>query len=117
MLHCFCPVDTAALLEDLLETSAVLYHKHVALIQKVFTDQWFQDLHEQIGRDQLEAPDAPPALVEACARKRLAHVRVALHRRQAELIRQKKAERAARDQAIHAYVESLHASPQTSAAA
>jgi hypothetical protein len=116
MRNCLGPVEAAPLIEDLLETSAALYHKRVALIQQAFAAEWFTTLHQQIGIGQIEAPDAHPVLVEAAAREGLETVRRALRERQAELIDRENAERALRDAAIRAYVAS-HAGAPTHAAA
>ena len=40
MLPCCRPVDPLPLLEDLLEDSARIYHRHCALVQRIFHARW-----------------------------------------------------------------------------
>jgi hypothetical protein len=112
-----CPVDNVPLLEELLDVSARIYHRNVATIQRVFHERWLELLHAAIGRDQIEEPDAKPALVEARARDGLSLIRRALREKQAALMREERNQRALRDRGIRRYVASLDAAPRTPSAA
>ena len=109
--------DPPTLLDNLLEDSASLFHKCWAVVQRIFHEQWLTTLGEKIGEEQLHHPNDPPAEIEARVRQYLRPCRVALREKQRELIGELETERARRDEAIHAYVASLSARPQTSAAA
>ena len=99
--------EPPTLLDDLLEDSSRLYHNRCAVVQRVFHRQWLETLAEWVGRGQIEHPDDAPAAVEARARRRLRPVWLALREGQREMIREQAEARAARDQAIRAYVASL----------
>jgi hypothetical protein len=109
--------EPPTLLDDLLEDSARLYHHHCAIIQRVFHERWLTALAEKIGEEQIEHPDDAPAAVEARVRGCLCSVRAALREGQREMIREQAEARAARDQAIRAYVSSLDARRRTPEAA
>jgi hypothetical protein len=108
--------EPPTLLDDLLEVSARLYHNRCAVIQRAFHQEWLKALGEKVGEEQIERPDDPVALVEARARESLRTLRTALREGQREMIREQEAARAARDQAIRAYVASL-ATPRPAPAA
>ena len=116
MLHHVYLVDPPTLLDDLLEDSARVYHRHCAIIQAVFHAQWLQTLGDEVGKDQLRSPDAPPARVEAAARARLRGYRRALGEKAREMIREQHDRRLDRDRAIRAYVASLQTAPASLAA-
>jgi small-conductance mechanosensitive channel len=104
-------VDPPTLLDDLLEDSARVYHRHVAIIQAIFHDQWLAALAQAVGEGQLRAPDAPPAQVEAAARERLRGYRRALAEKAREMMREQQDQRHARDRAIRAYVAAREGAP------
>jgi hypothetical protein len=96
-----------ALLEDLLDASARLYHRHVAIIQRVFHDQWLDTVRDQVSREPVVIQGETPAQIETRVRDRLILYRQELRRRQASLIAEEREKRANRDQAIRTYVSSL----------
>jgi hypothetical protein len=89
-----CPADNS-LLEDLLEASASLYHRHVATIQRVFVEQYLQTLRDRIAQN-------PRFRAE-----RLEAYRQALREKQEEMILEQSELRRERDAKIHAYVAAL----------
>jgi hypothetical protein len=97
-------VDPPTLLDDLLEDSARVFHHHCVIIQRVFHDRWLELLGECIGKEQIDNPDAKPAVVEAQARRHLQPTRKLLREKQDMLIQQERDKRVQRDAAIHAYV-------------
>src|SRR5262249_34689823 len=97
-------MEPPGLLADLLEESAQLFHNRCAILHRVFHAEWHKRLAEAVGREQIEHPDDPPAEVEARAARRLAAVRKALRDGRREMLREQERERAARDEAIRAYV-------------
>jgi hypothetical protein len=99
--------EPPTLLDDLLEDSSRVYHGRCAVIQRAFHERWLETLGAAIGQEQIEHADDAPAAVEARARLRLRPVWVALRDGKRELILRQEAERAARDEAISAYVASL----------
>jgi hypothetical protein len=109
--------EPPTLLDDLLEDSESLFQKCCAIVQRVFHEQWLTTLAERIGEEQIEHPDEPAAQVEARARQGLRQCRSALQEKQRELIRMHEEARAARDEAIRAYVGSLDANRPLRAAA
>ena len=109
--------EPPTLLDGLLEDSGSLFNKCCAIIQRVFHEQWLTTLGEKIGEEQIEHPDDPPAQVEARVREYLRKCRLALQEKQRELIREIGEARALRDEAIRAYVGSLAARDETTAAA
>jgi hypothetical protein len=109
--------EPPTLLDDLLEDSARRYHRHCAVIQRAFHERWLEALGEEVGRRQIERPDAAAALVEAWAREKLRPARAALRDAQREMIREEAEARAVRDAAIRAYVASQPAGRAVSAAA
>lgn len=108
--------EPPTLLDDLLEASAQRFHGRCAIVQRVFHEQWLKSLAEAIAREQIEHLDAPAALVEARARQRLRPVWEALRQGKRDMIREQESERAARDEAIRAYVRSLGERRETAAA-
>jgi len=101
--------ERPTLLDDLLEDSARIYHRHCAVIQTVFHKQWLKTVGDYVGREQIEFPNEPAALVEARVRDRLSQYRQELRQAQAGLISQERQKRAERDRAIRCYVASLPA--------
>jgi hypothetical protein len=97
-------VEPPTLLDDLLEDSARRFHFHCAVVQRVFHERWLRALAEAVGRLQIERPDDPVALVEARARQGLTPLRAALRKAQREMLGEEALARAARDEAIRAYV-------------
>jgi hypothetical protein len=116
VLQCDYLVEPATLLDDLLEDSGRVYHRHCAIIQRIFHEQWLETLDDEVGKEQLESPDAAPALVESRARQRLEEYRLALREKAVEMIREQQDQRAERDRAICAYVASLPAASTNRAA-
>jgi hypothetical protein len=110
-------VEPPTLLDDLLEDSGRRYHHDCAVIQRVFHERWLKALWEKVGQEQIERPDDAPALVEARARESLRPLRAALREAQREMMREEGQARAARDEAIRAYVASLPARQWSPAAA
>jgi hypothetical protein len=109
--------EPATLLEDLLEDSARIFHRHCAIIQCAFHDRWLQLVGEMVGAAQIENPDANPSLVEECARNRLRDCRLALREKQGIMIQEERDRRSERDSAINAYVASGQTARKTLAAA
>lgn len=109
MLRTANKVKRPALLDDLLEVSERIYHRHCAAIQTVFHRQWLETLGEHVGCEQIEFPDDPPAAVEARVRERLAQFRRDLRQAQADLIATEREKRAERERGIRSYVASLEA--------
>jgi hypothetical protein len=83
-----------SLLADLLEDSAALYHRNVAIIQRVFAEQYFQALSER----QANGPSVGAEDVGT--------YRQALKAKQDELVRAQCALRLDRDANIRAFVAS-----------
>jgi hypothetical protein len=88
--------EPPSLLDDLLEDSARRYHRHCAIIQRVFHERWLVALQEVAG-DR----------VEARARERLRFVRAALREAEREMIREEAEARDARDAATRTYAAAL----------
>jgi hypothetical protein len=109
--------EPPTLLDDLLEDSESLFQKCCAIVQRVFHEQWLTTLGEKIGEEQAAHPDEPPAVVEGRALDNLRVCRLALLEKQREMIRMHEESRAARDEAIRAYVGSLCADRPISGAA
>jgi hypothetical protein len=109
--------EPATLLEDLLEDSARIFHRHCAIIQRVFHERWLQLVGEMVGVAQIENPDANPFLVEAFAQHRLRDCRLALREKQGTMIQGERDRRSDRDAAINAYVASGQTARKTHAAA
>ena len=103
--------EPPTLLDDLLEDSASLFQKCCAIVQRVFHEQWLLTLGEKIDEERLARPDEPPATTEGRARESLRVCRIALQEKQREMIRMHEEARAARDEAIRAYVDSLRVIP------
>ncbi len=86
------PSLDSGLLQDLLEASDRLYHRNVAIIQRVFAEQFFKVLRERRATDAtFPAEDLTP-------------YRHALKAKLVALIAAQRERRAARDANIHAYV-------------
>ena len=109
--------EPTTLRDDLLEDSARVFHRHCAIIQRVFHERWLQLVGDLVGIAQIENPDANPALVEAWARNRLQDCRLALREKQDAFLEVERARRSERDAAIHAYAALGQSVPETTAAA
>lgn len=107
MLSCTQFREAPALLNDLLEDSERIYHRHCAIIQRVFHEQWLDLLGEEVGKEQIEDLDGNPAQIEARVRVHLLGHRLALWQKKQELILEQQDLRAARERALHAYIEAL----------
>jgi hypothetical protein len=113
VLPCVSLVEVSTLLDDLLEDSDRIYHRHCALIQRAFHAQWLKTLGEETAWEQTRTPD--PDLAEAAARRRLQGCRQALREAAAEMIREQRQQQDARDRAIRAYAS--HQADQATRAA
>ena len=109
--------EAPTLLDDLLEDSESLFQKCCAIVQRVFHEQWLTTLGEKIAEEQIEHLDDPVAEIELRARERLRPCQAALREKQREMIGKHEEAHATRDEAIRAYVLSLVAPRETSAAA
>ena len=96
---------------DLLEASERIYHRHVAVIQQVFCDQYLKVLRQHIAGARLGYPDVDPALLESWAREGLRAYRAELRRKQGELIAHERRRREERDRGIRAYISSRATHP------
>jgi len=88
--------EPPSLLDDLLEDSARCYHRHCAIIQRVFHERWLVALQEIAGDT-----------VAPRARERLRRVRAALREAARQMIREEAEARDARNAAIRAYTAAL----------
>jgi hypothetical protein len=93
----------AALLEDLLEASAALYHRNVAIIQRAFAEQYFQTLGERRAADP------------SFGAEQMATYRRALKAKQDELIAAQQALLVGRNANIRSFVASRAAAPAAAA--
>jgi len=107
VLHCVYIVEPPTLLDDLLEDSARIFHRHSGIIQRVFHDQWLQALGQEVARLQIADANANPARVEARARERLRGYRAALRQKRDELTRAEQERWDNRDRAARAYVAAM----------
>jgi hypothetical protein len=101
--------ESNALLNDLLESSERLYHRHVTNIQKAIYSQWLHTVRDQVSREPAVFPEETPAQIEARVCERLAMFRKELRGRQAALIAEQREQLVGRNRGIHAYVASLRA--------
>lgn len=104
MHHHVYIAEPPSLLDDLLEDSARVFHHHCVIIQRVFHERWLELVGERVGREQIDHPEANPALIEAQARRHLEPTRRLLREKQEMLIQTERGKRAERDAAIRAYV-------------
>ncbi len=116
MEHCVYLIQPPSLLDDLLEDSARIYHRHCAVIQSAFHEQWLTMLDQELATERERCPGASDGWIESQVRGRLEEYRVALRRRADELIAEERGHRDHRDSAIRAYVSAQHDTPGNRAA-
>jgi hypothetical protein len=112
MNHAVYLVQPPTLLDDLLEDSARIYHRHCAVIQSAFHEQWVGTIDQELAAERERCPGASEGWIESQVRGRLEDYRVALRRRGDELIAEERGRRDERDAAIRNYVGTL---PETAA--